>query len=183
MMKLSFPLCQYYDDGWRAAYLLQIVGERGRIQPIGAMGTSLPAKKLVPLKDLKTVNGEEVAILTLPADAEEQNLKLDKERITMAETKKATKKTAAKAAVKPVTVKYLILQVKAPKTEDLKEGTVAHAIIVGLRRHQGKATRETLMARIEQEKWIKEELAPNTITWMIWQLKGKGYLKIVKGEV
>ena len=182
-MKLSFPLVTYYAEGRRTGYLVNVAGDYGRVQPIGPIGT-VPAKLKIPLKDLRLdKTGLEPTKDSLPADAEEQNLKLDKERITMAETKKATKKTAAKAAVKPATVKYLILQEKAPKTEDLKEGTVAHAIIVGLRRHQGKATRETLMARIEQEKWIKEELAPNTITWMIWQLKGKGYLKIVKGEV
>jgi hypothetical protein len=185
MMKLSFPLCQYYDDGWRAAYLLQIVGERGRIQPIGAMGTSLPAKKLVPLKDLKTVNGEEVAILTLPADAEEQNLKLDKERITMAEKKAAKKsKPVAKKAAKPATVKYLELQETAPETKDLKEGSHAFAVLRGLRICKGRATRERLLEVIAEEKLIKTDMDPSkAISWMTGQLVGKGYIKVVREEV
>jgi hypothetical protein len=181
-MKLSFPLVTYYAEGRRTGYLVNVAGDYGRVQPIGPIGT-VPAKLKIPLKDLRLdKTGLEPTKDSLPADAEEQNLKLDKERITMADKKSKAVKTAKEKA--PAIVKVLTLTDKAPETKDLKEGSHAYAVIAGLRRLKGQGTRERLLEVIAEAKMLKTDMDPSVaVSWMIGQLKGKGYLKVVKQEV
>jgi hypothetical protein len=198
-MKLNFPLVTYYDEGRRTGYLVNVIGDYGRVQPIGPIGT-VPAKLKILLNDLRLdKTGLEPTKDSLPADAEELNQSLNKERIAVAKEKAAKKpkpvaKKKAKAAkpvakkkakaAKPVTVKYLELQETAPETKDLKEGSHAYAVIHGLRALSGKATRERLLEKIATDKLIKTETDPSkAISWMTGQLVGKGYIKIVKEKV
>ena len=91
------------------------------------------------------------------------------------------RKTKEKA-VKPVKAsKILTLTDKAPKTEDLKAGSHAYAVISGLRRLKGGATREQLLAKIQSEKLVETTMDQSkALSWMIWQLVGKGYLTVEK---
>lgn len=182
-VKLNLPLVEYGEEEFRVGYLLQS-GETCVIQPIGPVG-SIPEKVRVPVARVKMLNHQGQVIaepVSVPADAGEVEVKLEKERIkTMAEkAKKSTKKEA-----KPASVKYLVLTDKAPDTKDLKEGSHAYAIIVGLRKLstggvQGKATRDRLMETITSNKLIKTDMeVSKAISWMLGQLKAKGAVKVV----
>lgn len=198
-MKLDLPLVEYGNDevdedgkriGYRAGYLLQVLGDKGLavIQPIGPVGT-IPEKVRVPLAEVRMVDMAGRVIpepVAVPAGVgvAEIELKLKKQRsITMATKAAKTAKKTGKA-VKPEVIKYLTLTDKAPETKDLKEGSHAYAIIAGLRRLSGKATRERLLETIATNKLLKTDMDPSkAVSWMVGQLKGKGILKEVKEAV
>ena len=200
-MRLDFPLVEYHDEirldqsgrknhiGSRVGYLLRVCGDSVIIQPIGPIG-AVPEKITQKIEDVQLVDrqGKMIAAsiydISLPVDAGEIEVKLERERIKNMVEKKS--KSAQKA---PASVKYLLLTDKAPETKDLKEGSHAYAVIAGLRKLstagvQGKATRERLMECIKSNKLLNTDMDPaKAISWMTGQLKGKGIIKEVKEAV
>jgi hypothetical protein len=162
---MDFPLVQFYEDGWRTGYLIRVAGDTGYVQPIGARGGTTPNKLRCRLSDLKLLEGQD---LSLAPRAEPEP-----ERTQMPNKPKKQK-----------TQKVITLTEKAPETKALKAGSHAYAVLSGLRRLSGRATREQLLEKIQAEKLVKTDMDQSkALSWMIWQLVGKGYLKVEKETV
>jgi hypothetical protein len=160
-MTLQFPLVQFYDEGWRTGHLIRVAGEVGYIQPIGARGGTVPSKVRCRLSDLKLLEGQD---LSLAPRAEPE----------LEGTKTSNKK-------KREAYKVITLTKKAPETEALKAGSHAYAVLSGIRQLGGRAHRAELLDLIRGQKLVKTQMDESkALSWTIWQLIGKGYLKTEK---
>lgn len=60
-------LVQYYLEGWRYGYLLEVKGKRAKVRPVAAYKAGTPRGTWVPLEDVREVQEKEaqpVAVLS-----------------------------------------------------------------------------------------------------------------------